>query len=464
MLYRSTRGRAPAVSFQDALLAGLAPDGGLYMPDAWPALRLGPDAGFADVAAAVTAAFTGPEADLPALTAMARAAYAGFDDPAVAPLRRLGDDHWLLELFHGPTLAFKDVAMQLLARLFDAALASGGSRVAIIGATSGDTGAAAIDAFRTAEQADIYILHPKGRVSEVQRRIMTSVREDNVVNIAVDGSFDDCQAVVKALFADRPFAEEMRLGGVNSINWARLAIQITYYATSLRALAPVAPRVSFSVPTGNFGDVFAGYAAKRMGLGVDRLCVAVNDNDILHRVLTSGRYAPATVSATTSPSMDIQVASNFERLVFEASGRDAGGTVDFVRAVDDPGGARLDDPRLAAMRADFVSERARGEEVADMMRRMADEHSILVDPHTAVGLVATEKARADGRLDGPVVTLSTAHAAKFPDAVRAATGRTPDLPDRFADLYDRPERFVEAAASPAAIQDVMRRHRAERRA
>ena len=324
--YVSTRGRAETVEFDDALLNALAPDGGLYMPREWPRFDAAfiercAAAPFYETAAAIVAAFAAPNHDVAALTPMFARAYEAFDDPAVAPLRRIGEEDWILELFHGPTLAFKDIAMQALGFLFDAVLTRRDRRATIIGATSGDTGAAAIEAFAGLERVDIVILHPEGRVSDVQRRLMTGVEAPNVFNLAIDGDFDDCQRIVKALFRNRSLADDLSLGGVNSINWARLAVQIVYYFTAAAALGAPARALSFSTPTGNFGDVFAGYAAKRMGLSIDRLCVAVNDNDILHRALTTGAYAPRAVTPTTSPSMDIQVASNFERLVFEASRR-----------------------------------------------------------------------------------------------------------------------------------------------
>ncbi len=464
MEYVSTRGRAEPVDFERALLDGLAPDGGLYVPERWPVfsrddMEAAGHRSFSETAAAVVSAYAGDAIDLATLKALARDAYATFDHPDTAPLRSLGGEDWLLELHHGPTLAFKDVAMQFLGRLFDHFLTRRDARVTIIGATSGDTGAAAIEAFRGQDRVDVFILHPEGRVSEVQRRIMTSVPDDNVINLSVSGTFDDCQRIVKALFNDRQFAERLRLGGVNSINWVRLAVQIVYYFTAAARLGAPDRAVSFTVPTGNFGDVFAGYAAKKMGLPVDKLCVAVNRNDILHRVLKSGRYTPAGVQKTSSPSMDIQVASNFERLVFEASGRDAAYVRDFMANVDGGEGARLADEPLAAIREDFVSEAISEEETAAAIAAFAAAHSAaagdLIDPHTAVGIAATAKARARGALEGPVVTLATAHAAKFPEAVAAACGRTPVLPERFSDLYERKERCLPVENSVEAVRSVL---------
>ncbi len=464
MEYVSTRGRAQAVGFERALLDGLAPDGGLYMPARWPqvsgeeieAVAAQP---FSETAAWIVGAYAGEAIDRDTLGTIAREAYASFDHPDTAPLRPLGGEDWLLELHHGPTLAFKDVAMQLLGRLFDHFLARRDARVTIIGATSGDTGAAAIEAFRGQDRADVFILHPQGRVSEVQRRIMTSVADANIFNIAIAGTFDDCQRIVKSLFNDRAFAGRLRLGGVNSINWVRLAVHIVYYFTAAAAVGAPTRRVSFTVPTGNFGDVFAGYAAKKMGLSIDRLCVAVNRNDILHRALTSGLYQPQDVCRTASPSMDIQVASNFERLVFETSGRDPRVVRDFMADVEGPDGARLPDPAREEILKDFTSEAVSEAETAEAIAAFARAHAgrgdDLVDPHTAVGIAATEKARARGALEGPVVTLATAHAAKFPEAVAAASGRIPVLPERFRDLHLREERCLEAGASVEAVKALM---------
>ncbi|MBB5518670.1 threonine synthase [Amphiplicatus metriothermophilus] len=459
MRYVSTRGEAPAVDFRAALLAALAPDGGLYLPEAWP--RHGGDfidrlkgASFAEAASLTLSPFVAPWLSGEETRAMAAKAYGGFADPAVAPLRRIGEEDWLLELFHGPTLAFKDVAMQLLGLLFERALRDAGGRATIIGATSGDTGGAAVEAFRGRAGVEVFILHPEGRISEVQRRFMTTADDPNICNIAVDGTFDDCQRVVKEIFADCDFCARHSVSGVNSINWARLAIQTVYYFTAIAMLRAegVEAAPSFVVPTGNFGDVFAGYAAKRMGAPVGRLCVAVNENDIMHRALSRGRYAPRAVTPTISPSMDIQIASNFERLLFEASGRDAAAIRDFMQAFAKKRAGDIPAAWLDEIRADFISERASEAETCEEIARLHKASGVLVDPHTAVGLAAMRKARADGRLSGPVVTLATAHPAKFPDAVESAAGARPPLPAHVGDLFAKPERCERAPASADAVK------------
>lgn len=460
MEYVSTRGRASAVDFEGALLAGLAPDGGLFMPVRWPLLtvkegRAIGEKPYADAAADILKLFTGDTFDAAALKTMAAEAYAGFDDPAVAPMRQVGDEDFILELFHGPTLAFKDFAMQVLGRMFDAALERRNETLTIIVATSGDTGSAAIEALKSCARVNVVVLHPEGRVSEVQRRMMTGVIAPNVCNIAVDGSFDDCQAIVKTLFADEAFVRSVRLGGVNSINWARLAAQTVYYFTAWTAAAKNDEAVSFVVPTGNFGDVFAGYAAKRMGLPVAKLGVAANANDILHRAISAGDYTPHGVKPTASPSMDIQVASNFERLLFEAKGRDH----DALRAAMDAfardKSMRIDETTLAAIREDFVSAAISQEETLEEIARHEKATGDLIDPHTAVARAAAIRLRDAGTLSGKIITLSTAHPAKFPDAVKQATGRTPALPERYADLVDRPEEMQKAPADPAAVKTMI---------
>ncbi|MEM9705357.1 MAG: threonine synthase [Pseudomonadota bacterium] len=461
MDYHSTRGQAPAVGFEEALLRGLAPDGGLYVPEHWPTISSSTLAGFrgatfAEVAARLLAPYAAGAFDYKALHGLAEKAYGSFDHKAVAPLVRLGAKDFIMELHHGPTLAFKDVAMQFLGRLFDAVLERRDRRVSIIGATSGDTGAAAIEAFRGQDRVDVFILHPKGRVSEVQRRIMTSVQDENIHNIAIEGSFDDCQRIVKAMFRDQKFSESVGLGGVNSINWVRLAVQIVYYFTAIADYAADGERLSFVVPTGNFGDIFAGYAAKRMGAPMNTLCVAVNDNDILARAINTGEYQPRGVRITSSPSMDIQVASNFERLIYEAGGRNAEDTRAFIAAVDTPTGARMNPHTLAEIRRDFSAETADEHETAEAIAAHLAATDALIDPHTAVGVVALEKARLRGEIPGPAVVLSTAHPAKFPKAVKDACGREPALPNRFSDLYDRPEKLLDAANEVEAIKAIVR--------
>ncbi|MHA7871281.1 MAG: threonine synthase [Hyphococcus sp.] len=459
MRYRSTRGGDVGAGFEDVLLAGLARDGGLYMPEVWPRLPDEVIAGFrgaryADVAAAVMAPYTEDAFSQARLREMAAEAYVAFGHPEVAPLKQVGDEDWILELFHGPTLAFKDFAMQMLGRLFDDALARRGETLTIIAATSGDTGAAAIEALRGRAQIRIVVLHPEGRVSEVQRRMMTSVSDENVTNIAVDGSFDDCQAIVKALFADPDFVARVGLSGVNSINWARLAAQIVYYFTAAAAL-PAGALISFVVPTGNFGDIFAGYAAKQMGAPVARLGVATNANDILHRAVQSGDYSSGAVAPTSSPSMDIQVASNFERLLFEVMKRDCDKLCERMESFRQTGALKLDDAERAAIAADFVSCAVNEAETLAEIGRHYAACGDLIDPHTAVGRAAVRALRDSSALTGAVVTLATAHPAKFPDAVEKAAGLRPALPEAHAGLFDRPERFVNAPAQAAAVRAII---------
>jgi threonine synthase len=460
VLHVSTRGEAPAISFTDALLAGLARDGGLYVPERWPALSRDAIAAFAgsryaEVAKAVMGALVDGEIAAPDLGRMIAAAYAPFRHPSVAPLVQIGDNLFVLELFHGPTLAFKDVAMRLLAQLMDHALKARGGRATIVGATSGDTGSAAVDAFTGLDQVDVFILFPHGRVSDVQRRQMTTVDAANVQAIAVDGTFDDCQALVKAMFNHAGFRDELQLSGVNSINWARIAAQAVYYFTAAVALGAPRRPVSFSVPTGNFGDVLAGFLAKRMGLPVERLMVATNANDILDRALTSGRYEIRGVTPTTSPSMDIQVSSNFERLLFEAHGRDAAAVRALMAGLSQSRSFAIAPEPLARIRRDFTSAAVDEETVAQEMRRTYGTAGYLLDPHTAVGVHAG-RALIDDDPRTPVIALSTAHPAKFPDAVLRATGVRPELPPHLAELMDRPERFARLANDQAAVERFIR--------
>lgn len=460
MDYISTRGQAPAAAFEDVLLAGLAPDGGLYVPREWPSLSQDNIAAFkgqsyADVAAVVMAPFTGEAFTQSQLREMAGDVYGRFDSPEVAPLTQVGDEDYILELYHGATLAFKDFAMQLLGAMFDEVLARRDKRLTIIAATSGDTGAAAIEALRPCERVDVVVLHPEGRVTEVQRRIMTTVDAPNVHNIAVQGSFDDCQAIVKRLFADEDFVAKVSLGGVNSINWARLAAQTVYYFTSHAAIAETDEAVNYVVPTGNFGDVFAGYVAKRMGLNVGRLAVATNANDILHRAMTTGDYAPAGVMPTTSPSMDIQVASNFERLLYDVTGRDGASLKARMEAFAQDRAMHLTEAERGAIAEDFVSY-ATGEE--ETLAEIADHYKAtgsLIDPHTAVGRCAAKILRDRGALSGKVVALSTAHPAKFPEAVEKAADVAPQLPPAYADLFDRPETMIRSSNETEAVRSVI---------
>ncbi len=454
MKYESTRGTAPLLGFEDVLLAGLARDGGLYVPQSWPTLSRDDIASlaglsYAEQAIRVITPFIGAAIPRDDLAAMVHDAYATFVHPAVTPLQQLAPNIWLLELFHGPTLAFKDVAMQLLSRMMDYELQRRGQRATIIGATSGDTGAAAVEGFRGREATDLFILHPKGRVSEAQRRQMTTVLDGRVHNIAIEGTFDDCQTIVKALFNDLEFRDRMNLGGVNSINWARVMAQIVYYFTAAVALGSPSRAVSFAVPTGNFGDIYAGYAAKRMGLPVDRLMIATNVNDILARVLATGRYDLGDVMATMSPSMDIQISSNFERVLYEGHGRDGAKISDLMSDLATQGGFALSNAAHAAIHDDFDASRTDEAETLGEIKRTLSETGMLIDPHTAVGVAAARKVEPSAT---PVVCLSTAHPAKFNDAVTRACGRQAELPPHLSDLFEREERYDVLPNSLAAVQ------------
>jgi len=453
--YVSTRGEAPELGFEDVLLTGLARDGGLYVPAHWPqlsahALRLLRGRSYEEVAHAVMAPFIVgaiPEADLKRMIAEA---YGCFGHPAVAPLKQLDDNRWLLELFHGPTLAFKDVAMQLLARMMDWTLAKRRSRATIVGATSGDTGGAAIEAFKSSRHATIFILHPHGRVSEVQRRQMTTVASPTVHNIALEGNFDDCQAIVKALFNDHGFRDKVGLAGVNSINWARIMAQTVYYVTAALSLGSPDREVSFCVPTGNFGDIFAGFVAKRMGLPIDRLVIATNVNDILARTLATGRYEIKGVKPSSSPSMDIQVSSNFERLLFEVHGRDVNMLRRLMAGLAQSGAFTVGERELQAIRNEFDADTADEAATAAAIRETLAATGELLDPHTAV---AHAVARRQEPSASPMVTLATAHPAKFPDAVEKASGVRPGLPKRLAHLLTAEERFTVLPNDVAAMRD-----------
>ena len=455
MRYVSTRGAAAPLDFVEVMLAGLARDGGLYVPEVWPRLDSAIVAGFAgrpyaEVAVEVIRPFIGdsiPEADL---ARMAQEAYGNFRHPATAPLVQLAPNLFVLELFHGPTLAFKDLAMQLVARLMDHALQKRAERTTIVVATSGDTGGAAVEAFRGRAQADVVVLFPHGRISEVQRRMMTTAPDANVHAVAVEGTFDDCQALVKAMFNHHAFRDRVRLSGVNSINWARIVAQVVYYFTAAVALGAPHRKLAFTVPTGNFGDVYAGYVAQRMGLPIDRLVVATNVNDILARTFSTGVYELRDVVATASPSMDIQVSSNFERLLFDAYGRDAKAVAALMGSLMQSRRFQVAAPALEKMRALFSADRASEEECAATMRATMREAGYCVDPHTAVALAVAEKEVRDPAL--PMVVLSTAHPAKFPDAVEAACGTRPELPDWLADLPRKTERVTILPADQAAVE------------
>ena len=461
MQYISTRGEAPALGFEDVLLTGLAVDGGLYVPQTWPQFTQDEIAGFAgraytDVAFAVMSPFMRGFLEGDELRHMIEEAYGHFNHPAVTPLCQLDENTFLMELYRGPTLAFKDVAMQILGPIMDKALERRGRRATVICATSGDTGGAAIEAYRGRERTDIFVLHPRGQVSDVQRRQMTTVPDSNVHNIAVEGSFDDAQALVKAFFNSRSLRAELSLAGVNSINWARIIAQVVYYFTSAAALGAPHRAMSFTVPTGNFGDIFAGFVAARMGLPIARLVIATNENDILHRAMTSGRYEVGSVRPTTSPSMDIQVSSNFERLLFELGGRDARATAGLMNQLFQSGAFDIPPSLLAAARKLFVSARVSEEECRETIARVHKESGLLIDPHTAVGVHAAHQA---GAAEGtPMVVLGTAHPAKFPAAVEAASGIHPALPAHLDDLFEREERYSVLPNDFDAVASFMREH------
>jgi threonine synthase len=443
--YISTRGEAPALGFCDVMLTGLARDGGLYVPETWPQLSPETIAGlfgrpYWEVAVEVIRPFVGGEISDADLGRMANEAYATFRHPAVVPLDQIGPNQFLLELFHGPTLAFKDVAMQLISRLMDHVLAGRGQRTTIVVATSGDTGGAAVDAFAGLDNVDLIVLFPHGRISDVQRRMMTTSGASNVHALAIEGHFDDCQAIVKGLFNHHGFRDSVSLSGVNSINWARIVAQVVYYFTSAVALGSPLRTVDFTVPTGNFGDIFAGYVAKRMGLPVRWLRIAANINDILPRTLKTGIYEVREVHASASPSMDIQVSSNFERLLFEASGRDAASVRRLMASLKQSGRFVLPDATLAAIREEFDAGRADETETAAAIRAAWREAGDLVDPHTAVALAVADRDTPDSKI--PNIVLSTAHAAKFPDAVEAACGVRPVLPAWLEGLMTRPEHIT----------------------
>lgn len=455
MHYISSRGEAPSLDFAECLLAGLARDGGLYLPETWPQITHREIASYAGqpfhaVACDIIRRFTGASIPDDVLKEACEAAYSGFGHPAVTPLVQVGANTFILELFHGPTLAFKDVAMQLLARLMDYALARAGKRATILGATSGDTGGAAIEAFRASKRADVFILFPNGRVSDVQRRMMTTPIEPHIHAISVEGTFDDCQALVKAAFSDLPFRDKMALSGVNSINWARIVAQVTYYFVAAVALGAPHRKVAFAVPTGNFGDIFAGYVAKKMGLPIETLIIATNINDILVRTLDSGCYEMAGVEATTSPSMDIQISSNFERLLFEACQRDATHVRSMMASLKQSGAFSIPEAILRTIREDFMAFRGDEGEVASVIRHMRDNAGYLLDPHTATGVIAANKAELER--ETPVVILATASPAKFPDAMENITGIRPSLPPRLSNLMTAQERMTHLPNDLKAVQ------------
>ena len=460
MQYISTRGDAPPIGFLDAVLAGLAPDGGLYSPAVWPLLTAQEIAGFAGkpyavVAADILSRFAGDSISKADLLRMTTEAYAGFDHSAVAPLKQLEPGLWLLELFHGPTLAFKDVAMQILSRLYEHALAAKGRTMTIVCATSGDTGGAAVEALRGRDNVRIVALFPEGRISEVQRRFMTTAADANVRCLSIKGDFDDCQTLVKSLFQAQGFREAVDLSGVNSINWARIAAQVVYYFTAAVALGAPHRPVSFAVPTGNFGDAFAGYVAHRMGLPIERIILATNGNDILARAVQDGRYARGPVVETQSPAMDIQIASNFERLYFEVVNREGLETSRAMRAFAEAGAIDLPPKALVSIRELFVGVGISEADTTKAIVATLNQTGELIDPHTAVGVAAAQRL-GPGRAATPLVVLSTAHPAKFPEAVKAAAGVVPSMPAAARGLEGRKERIDSLPVDIEAVKTYIR--------
>ena len=460
MKYVSTRGEAPVLGFSDALLAGLARDGGLYLPQDYPQfspeqIRALRGKSYVDIALTVLTPFVDGEIPHSDFRRMVHEAYGTFRHNAICPLVQTGANEFVLELFHGPTLAFKDVAMQLLARMMDYVLAQRGERATIVGATSGDTGGAAIEAFGGRDNTDIFILFPNGRVSPVQQRQMTSSGFSNVHALSIEGNFDDCQNLVKGMFNDLQFRDALSLSGVNSINWARIMPQIVYYFTAALSLGAPDRAVSFTVPTGNFGDIFAGYVAKRMGLPIERLIIATNDNDILSRTLETGAYEMRGVAQTTSPSMDIQISSNFERLLFEAHGRDAAALRGLMASLKQSGGFSISAEPLSAIRGEFSAGRSDVGETAETIKSMLEANGYLLDPHSAIGVKVARENVSDA---APMVVLATAHPAKFPDAVKAASGVEPQLPAWLSDLMQRKESFTVLHNDLKFVEEYVRRH------
>ncbi len=461
--YISTRGEAPALNFEDVLLEGLARDGGLYVPDRWPTLDATQWPTFrgrhyADLACEVMWPFVDGTIQRGDFERIVCGAYSRFRHQSIAPLVQIGPNLWVMELFHGPTLAFKDVAMQVLGGLFDHVLSKRDARLTIVGATSGDTGSAAIEAVRGRDRADIFILHPKGRTSEVQRRQMTTVDAANVHNLAVGGTFDDCQDLVKGMFNDASFRDRLNLSGVNSINWARVLPQAVYYVTAAAQLGTLngGPAPRFCVPTGNFGDIYAGYIAAQMGLPVERLIVASNSNDILTRVFATGDHMLGQVHATMSPSMDIQISSNFERLLFDVLDRDPRKVQHLMAQLKTDRGFQLDAGTVAKLGERFSAHRVDEAETLDTIRAVHRQTGYLLDPHTAVGVAAAQREmQSTGNDANPMVVLATAHPAKFPDAVEEASGVRPPLPDFLADLYDRDERMTDVPNDLTAVMQAV---------
>lgn len=458
MKYVSTRGTAPELTFEQAMMTGLARDGGLYVPDVIPTLtheQIADMAGqsYEEIAFTVMRPFIGDTFTDDEFRGLIETAYSGFRHAARAPIKQLDSNHFLMELFHGPTLAFKDFAMQLIGQMFQASLTRSGKRITIVGATSGDTGSAAIEAFRGLEAVDVFILYPHGRVSDVQRRQMTTPSESNVHALALDGDFDDCQARLKDMFNDFDFRDGVQLAGVNSINWARVLAQVVYYFTSAVALGAPDRKVSFTVPTGNFGDVFAGFIAKQMGLLIERLVIATNQNDILHRCLETGTYAKQGVRPSMSPSMDIEVSSNFERALFWAYGQDGAAISDLMTDLSNSGSFTVAQNALAALKGTYDSGRADEAETTAMIKLARETMNEVLCPHSAIGVHVAEQHAASST---PMITLATAHPAKFPDAVEGATGTRPALPPRMSDLFEREERFTQVPNDLGAIEALIR--------
>ena len=462
MKYISTRGNAPVLNFEDTMLTGLARDGGLYVPETIPTMSAAEIAALAGVsyeeaAFRVMRPFVGDAFTDAEFRGIIARAYAGFRHDARAPLVQLGPNHFLLELFHGPTLAFKDFAMQLIGQLFQFSLARRGERVTIVGATSGDTGSAAIEAFRGLDNVDVFILFPHGRVSEIQRKQMTTPNDANVHALALDGDFDDCQARLKDMFNDFEFRDGVRLAGVNSINWARVLAQVVYYFTSAVSLGAPNREVSFTVPTGNFGDIFAGYIARKMGLPIRDLVIATNQNDILHRTLETGAYIKQGVTPSISPSMDIQVSSNFERALFDAYGRDGNAVAQLMDELNG-GSFRVSQGAMQALRESFGSGRASEDETMASIRNAFAACGEVLCPHSAVGV----KVGHEHLSETPMISLATAHPAKFPDAVEAATGQRPSLPPHMADMMDRDEQVARVPNDLAHLQALIKQRIVQR--
>ena len=455
MRYISTRGTAPILTFEEAMLTGLARDGGLYVPEHWPSLTHDQIAGFAgqsyeETAFQVMKPFIGDTFTDEEFRSIIAKAYSTFGHQARCPVVQTGPNDFLLELFHGPTLAFKDVAMQLIGQMFQVALKRRGDRVTIVGATSGDTGSAAMEAFKGLDAVDVFIMYPDGRVSDVQRRQMTTPPDNNVHALAIKGDFDTCQALLKDMFNDFEFRDGVKLAGVNSINWARVLAQVVYYFTSAVSVGAPYRKVSFTVPTGNFGDIFAAYVAKRMGLPIDRLVIATNQNDILHRTLKSGDHAKEGVTPSISPSMDIQVSSNFERLVFDLYDREGAAVAQLMDALKSEGAYALSQGALEKLQEEFDSGRCDEETTSATITQALETTGELLCPHSAVGVHVAGSVKRDPQV--PMITLATAHPAKFPAAVEAATGVYPALPDRMADLFDLPERISKVDSSLEAVK------------